>query len=198
MTEALTKADVRRIYGVVGDSLNGFTDSLCRDKTIEWVHMRNEDAGAFAAAAETQLTGGLAVCAGSCRPGKLRLINGLFDAHRSDARVLALAAHIPSTEIGTDYFQETHPQTLFKECSNYVELVSSPEQLLQVLLHAMRVAVAKRGVVVVVIPGDIALKPPAPIVRPADKDLRPLAGFLNTGSRVTLFCGAGCEGRMTK
>ena len=205
MAETLSKAGVERIYGVVGDSLNGFTDSLRRRKSIDWVHMRHEESAAFAAAAEAQLTGKLAVCAGSCGPGNLHLINGLFDAHRSGAPVLAIAAHIPSTEIGIDYFQETHPQALFKECSHYVELVTQPEQLPQILLRAMRVAVAKRGVAVVVLPGDVALKPldkalpgllipPAPVVRPAEADLRTLASYLNSGSRVTLFCGAGCAG----
>jgi len=205
MAEALATAGIKRIFGVVGDSLNGFTDSLRRQKKIDWIHMRHEESAAFAAAAEAQLTGELAVCAGSCGPGNLHLINGLFDAHRSGAPVLAIAAHIPSTEIGIDYFQETHPQTLFKECSHYVELVSRPDQLPQVLLRAMRVAVAKRGVAVVVIPGDIALKelkkpvpglliPPAPVVRPTKEDLRSLATDLNKGHRVTLFCGAGCIG----
>ncbi|MET3726232.1 ubiquinone-dependent pyruvate dehydrogenase [Sphingomonas trueperi] len=205
MTDVLTQAGVKRIYGVVGDSLNGFTDSLRRQGTIEWVHVRNEEGGAFSAAAEAQLTGELAVCAGSCGPGNLHLINGLFDAHRSGAPVLAIAAHIPSSEIGTDYFQETHPQTLFKDCSHYVELVSHPSQLPQVLLRAIRVAVAKRGVAVVVLPGDIALQalnqdvpgmlvPPKPIVHPADADLQRLADLLNGGRRVTMLCGAGCEG----
>ena len=173
--------------------------------TIDWVHVRNEEGAAFSAAAEAQLTGELAVCAGSCGPGNLHLINGLFDAHRSGAPVLAIAAHIPSTEIGIDYFQETHPQILFKECSHYVELVNRADQLPQVLLRAMRVAVAKRGVAVVVLPGDIALQhldkavpglivPSMPVVRPAEEDLKTLAAHLNVGNRVTLFCGAGCAG----
>ena len=205
MAETLSAAGVKRIYGVVGDSLNGFTDSLRRMGTIDWVHVRNEEGAAFSAAAEAQLTGDLAVCAGSCGPGNLHLINGLFDAHRSGAPVLAIAAHIPSTEIGIDYFQETHPQILFKECSHYVELVSRADQLPQVLLRAMRVAVAKRGVAVVVLPGDIALQhldkvvpglivPNMPVVRPAEEDLQRLAAHLNLGNRVTLFCGAGCVG----
>ncbi|SDA36810.1 ubiquinone-dependent pyruvate dehydrogenase [Sphingomonas sp. NFR15] len=205
MAETLSAAGVKRIYGVVGDSLNGFTDSLRRLRTIDWVHVRNEEGAAFAAAAEAQLTGELAVCAGSCGPGNLHLINGLFDAHRSGAPVLAIAAHIPSTEIGIDYFQETHPQILFRECSHYVELVSRADQLPQVLLRAMRVAVAKRGVAVVVLPGDVALQkldkpvpglvvPNLPVVRPAEADVRALAAKLNAGERVTLFCGAGCAG----
>src|SRR5271156_6140293 len=159
MAEALAQAGVKRIYGVVGDSLNGFTDSLRRMKSIEWVHMRHEEGAAFAAGAEAHLTGQLAVCAGSCGPGNLHLINGLYDCHRSGVPVLAIAAHIPSTEIGIDYFQATHPENLFKECSHYVELVSNPGQIAQILTRAMRVAVARRGVAVVVIPGDVALSP---------------------------------------
>ena len=205
MAEALAQAGVKRIYGVVGDSLNGFTDSLRRLETIEWIHMRHEESAAFAAAAEAHLTGKLAVCAGSCGPGNLHLINGLYDAQRSNVPVLAIAAHIPSSEIGIDFFQSTHPENLFRECSHYVELVSSAEQLPQVLLRAMRVAVAQKGVAVVVIPGDVALKPleksvpgwlvpAAPVVRPADDELHTLANLLNEGERVTLFCGAGCAG----
>ena len=129
MAETLANAGVKRIYGVVGDSLNGFTDALRRTKTIEWMHMRHEESAAFAAGAEAHLTGELAVCAGSCGPGNLHLINGLYDCHRSRVPVLAIAAHIPSTEIGIDYFQATHPEILFKDCSHYVELVSNPAQL---------------------------------------------------------------------
>src|SRR5246127_174565 len=136
MAEALAQAGVKRIYGVVGDSLNGFTDSLRRQKAIDWIHMRHEEAAAFAAGAEAHLTGNLAVCAGSCGPGNLHLINGLFDCQRSGVPVLAIASHIPSSEIGIDYFQATHPENLFKECSHYVELVSNPNQLPQVLGRA--------------------------------------------------------------
>ncbi|MGC1301690.1 MAG: ubiquinone-dependent pyruvate dehydrogenase [Caulobacteraceae bacterium] len=205
MAETLKQAGVKRVYGVVGDSLNGFTDSLRRQDTVEWIHMRNEEAGAFAAGAEAHVTGELAVCAGSCGPGNLHLINGLFDCHRSRVPVLAIAAHIPSTEIGIDYFQATHPESLFKECSHYVELISSPEQAPQILERAIRTAVARRGVAVVVIPGDVALKPCAakppawliptpPVVRPSEPDLDRLAKLLNGGRRVTLLCGAGCAG----
>jgi pyruvate dehydrogenase (quinone) len=205
MAEALARAGVERIYGVVGDSLNGFSDALRRLKRIDWVHVRHEEGAAFAAGAEAHLTGKLGVCAGSCGPGNLHLINGLFDAHRNNVPVLAIAAHIPSSEIGIDYFQATHPEALFKECSHYVELVSHPEQLPQILLRAMRVAVSRRGVAVVVIPGDVALKPlaksipawllPTPaIVRPGDDALRALAHLLNRGDRVTMLCGAGCAG----
>jgi pyruvate dehydrogenase (quinone) len=205
LAETLQQAGVKRIFGVVGDSLNGFSDSLRRLKTIEWVHMRHEEAGAFAAGAEAALTGELAVCAGSCGPGNLHLINGLFDCHRSRVPVLAIAAHIPSTEIGIDYFQATHPESLFGECSHYCELVSNPAQLPQILERAMRTAIARRGVAVVVIPGDVALGkldkavppwlvPAAPIIRPADAEISKLAALLNSAKRVTLLCGAGCAG----
>ncbi|MGE4482582.1 ubiquinone-dependent pyruvate dehydrogenase [Acidocella sp.] len=201
----LARAGVKRIYGVVGDSLNGFTDSLRRQGKLSWVHMRHEEAAAFAAGAEAQLTGELAVCAGSCGPGNLHLINGLFDAHRSRAPVLALAAHIPSTEIGTDYFQATHPEILFKECSHYCELVSNPGQLPQILERAARTAIAQNGVAVVIIPGDVALQPLAaippdwvapakPLIRPAEPELDKLAGLLNDAKRTTILCGAGCAG----
>jgi pyruvate dehydrogenase (quinone) len=205
MAGALAHAGVKRIFGVVGDSLNGFTDALRRQKSIDWIHVRHEESAAFAAGAEAHLTGKLAVCAGSCGPGNTHLINGLYDAHRSGVPVLAIAAHIPSTEIGIDYFQATHPETLFKECSHYVELVSDPDQLPQILSRAIRVAVAQKGVAVVVIPGDVALQPlakdipvwslpAAPVIRPRDEELLDLARLLNSGSRVTLLCGAGCAG----
>src|SRR6476660_4126486 len=205
LVESLAAAGVERIYGVVGDSLNSIVDAVHYSKKIEWVHVRHEEAGAFAAGAEAQLTGTLAVCAGSCGPGNLHLINGLFDCHRSRAPVLAIAAHIPSTEIGIDYFQATHPESLFKDCSHYVELVSNPKQLPQILKRAIRVAIAKRGVAVVVLPGDVALMkidddvpewiaPTAPVLRPSEADIGHLANFLNKASRVTLFCGAGCAG----
>ena len=198
-------AGVKRIYGVAGDSLNGFTDSLRRMKEIDWVHMRHEEAGAFAAGAEAHLTGELAVCAGSCGPGNMHLINGLFDCYRSRVPVLAIAAHIPSAEIGGHYFQETHPEQLFAECSHYVETVSNPDQMPRVLDKAIRVAVAERGVAVVVIPGDVALlktdakvatwlAPKPPVVRPSDADLDALAELLNSGKKVTMMCGAGCAG----
>jgi pyruvate dehydrogenase (quinone) len=205
ITETLIAAGVKRVYGVAGDSLNGFTDSLRRNKTLEWVHMRHEEAGAFAAGAEAHLTGELAVCAGSCGPGNLHLINGLFDCHRSRVPVLAIAAHIPSEEIGSNYFQATHPESLFVECSHYVELVSNIEHLPRILEKAIRVAVARRGVAVVVIPGDISLKqtdvkaagwlaPKPPVVRPSDGEIDALAALLNAGKKVTMMCGAGCAG----
>src|ERR1700722_7752914 len=139
--ETLAAAGVKRIYGVVGDTLNGITDALRRHGEIEWVHVRHEEVAAFAASAEAHLTGNLAVCAGSCGPGNLHLINGLFDCHRSRVPVLGIAAHIPSVEIGTGYFQETHPQMLFKECSHYCELISSANQMPRTLEIAIRGAV---------------------------------------------------------
>ena len=203
--ESLKALGVRRVYGVVGDSLNALTDALRRNGDIDWIHMRHEEAAAFAAGAEAHLTGTLAVCAGSCGPGNLHLINGLFDCHRSRVPVLAIAAHIPSSEIGIDYFQATHPETLFKECSHYVELASSAAQLPQILERAIRTAIGRRGVAVVVVPGDVAmlatkagvpdwLVPARSVVRPADADLDRLAALLNDARRVTLLCGAGCAG----
>jgi pyruvate dehydrogenase (quinone) len=206
--EILAEAAVKRMYGIVGDSLNGLTDSLRRQGKIEWVHVRHEEVAAFAAGAEAHLTGELAVCAGSCGPGNLHLINGLFDCHRSRVPVLAIAAQIPSPEIGAGYFQETHPQTLFKECSHYCELVSESQQLPRILEIAIREAVGKRGVAVVVLPGDVALEPaadpplakiagllpPRPVVTAADAELRSLAALLNGDDSVTILCGSGCEG----
>lgn len=204
----LAAAGVKRIFGVVGDSLNGITDAVRRQGKIEWIHVRHEEAGAFAAAAEAHLTGSLAVCAGSCGPGNLHLINGLFDAHRSRVPVLAIAAQIPSSEIGSGYFQETHPQDLFRECSHYCELLGDPDQMPRTLEIAIREAVGQRGVSVVVIPGDIALKPAknsyvpkpqtllpkAPVAVPPQEDIDTLANLLNGQGRVTLFCGSGCAG----
>src|SRR5919109_1319479 len=159
LAEILAKAGVKRIYGIVGDSLNGLTDSLRRQGKIEWIHVRHEEVAAFAAGAEAHMTGDVAVCAGSCGPGNLHLINGLFDCHRSRVPVLAIAAHIPSAEIGSGFFQETHPEQLFKECSHYCELISAADQMPRKLEIAIREAVANRGVSVVVLPGDVALQP---------------------------------------
>src|SRR6201996_7889160 len=156
--EILAAAGVKRIYGIVGDSLNGLTDAVRRKGKIEWIHVRHEEVGAFAAGAEAHLTGELAVCAGSCGPGNLHLINGLFDCHRSRVPVLAIAAQIPSAEIGSGYFQETHPEHLFAQCSHYCELVSQPEQMPRVLDIAIQTAISRRGVAVIAIPGDVALR----------------------------------------
>ncbi len=206
--DILVAAGVKRIYGIVGDSLNGLTDSLRRQGKIEWIHVRHEEVAAFAAGGEAHLTGELAVCAGSCGPGNLHLINGLFDCHRSRVPVLAIAAQIPSAEIASGYFQETHPQELFRECSHFCELISSANQMPRTLEMAIHAAVAERGVAVVVIPGDVALEPaieapvpktsgllPAqPVVAPANADLDRLAALLNGDGRVTILCGSGCQG----
>lgn len=204
---ALTLSGVRRVYGLPGDSLNGFTDAIRRGGEITWQHVRHEETAAFAAAADAALTGQLAVCAGSCGPGNLHLINGLFDAQRSRVPVLAIAAHIPRTEIGSEYFQETHPQDLFRECSVYCELVSTPEMAPRILEMAMRAAVEENGVAVVVIPGEIFLqragetgwttrpvRPTRSIVRPDDESVRRAADILNAAERVTILGGAGVAG----
>jgi pyruvate dehydrogenase (quinone) len=205
LVETLKNAGVKRVYGLPGDSLNGFTDALRRDGTLEWVHVRNEEVAAFAAGADAHLTGSLAVCAASCGPGNLHLINGLFDCHRSRVPVLAIAAHIPSAEIGTNYFQETHPQNLFKECSDYCEMVGIPEQMPRVLDIAMRTAINLSGVAVIVLPGDVFLHnapddhsgPPIrvarPLIRPNDEELREAADILNAGKKITILGGAGCK-----
>ena len=210
IVDILHDAGVQRVYGLPGDSLNGFTDAIRRAETVEWAHVRHEEAAAFAAGAEAALTGELAVCAGSCGPGNLHLINGLFDANRSRVPVLAIAAQIPASEIGSTYFQETHPQELFRECSVYTELVSVPEQLPRVLEIAMRTAIERRGVAVVVIPGEIFLQATegrpksAPItatksvVRPAAGELQKLAGILNASKKITILGGAGTEGAHAK
>ena len=208
MVETLAAGGVERIYGIVGDSLNGFTDALRRHGGIQWLHVRHEEVAAFAAGGDAHVTGGLAVCAGSCGPGNLHLINGLFDCHRSRLPVVAIAAHIPSPEIGSGYFQETHPEQLFRECSSYCELVSTVEQMPRALEIAVRRSIYERCVSVIVIPGDVALKPaantaaPLPmglvpaqsIVVPSDQTLDKLADLLNKARRVTLLCGSGCEG----
>jgi pyruvate dehydrogenase (quinone) len=211
IVESLKNSGVKRVYGLPGDSLNGFTDAIRKDEAkegggMEWAHVRNEEVAAFAAGAEAHLTGSLAVCAGSCGPGNLHLINGLFDCHRSRAPVLAIAAHIPSQEIGTGYFQETHPENLFKECSGYCEMIGVPEQFPRLLEIAMRTAITQSCVAVLVIPGEIFLhdspsdKPilpiptPDPVFRPSDSDLRSAAQILNEAKRVTILAGAGCKG----
>jgi pyruvate dehydrogenase (quinone) len=158
VAEILVAAGVKRIYGIVGDSLNGLTDSLRRQGKIEWIHVQHEEVAAFAAGAEAHLTSELSVCAGSCGPRNLHLINGLFDCHRSRVPVLAVAAQIPSAEIGAGYFQETHPEQLFKECSHYCELISAADRMPRKLEIAIREAVANRGVSVVVLPGDDQLQ----------------------------------------
>jgi pyruvate dehydrogenase (quinone) len=202
----LSRAGVRRVYGIVGDSLNPVTDAIRRNPAVEWIQVRHEETAAFAAGAEAQISGRLTACAGSCGPGNLHLINGLFDAQRSMAPVLALAAQIPSSEIGTGYFQETHPDRLFAECSHYSELISNPAQMPRVLQTAIQHAVGRSGVAVVSLPGDIAaLEAPErsaeltmverrPAVRPGDAEIAELVRMVDEADRVTLFCGSGTAG----
>jgi len=207
IVDHLIEAGVERVYGVVGDSLNPFVDAIRRsDGKIEWVQVRHEEAGAFAASAEAQLTGKLACCAGSCGPGNLHLINGLYDAQRSGAPVLAIAAHIPSGEIGTSYFQETHPERLFQECSHYCEQVSNAKQMPRVLQIAMQEALAKGGVGVLILSGDVSEEAspegalahrsfaPNPKIRPSDADLDRLARMIDAAERPMIFGGIGCAG----
>jgi len=204
LVDTLVAADVKRVYGLVGDSLNGVTDSIRPRKDLQWVPVRHEETAAFAAGAEAQLTEKLTVCAGSCGPGNLHLINGLYDCHRSRVPVLAIAAQIPSEEIGSGYFQETHPEHLFAQCSHYCELISQPEQMPRILEIAMQTAIARRGVSVVALPGDVALRnaveqeprlhfpPPKPTVCPADDEIAALAKVLNDSEKITILAGAGC------
>ncbi|MFF8942690.1 pyruvate dehydrogenase [Streptomyces sp. NPDC014864] len=204
--DILVRAGVKRLYGVVGDSLNPVVDAVRRNAAIDWIHVRHEETAAFAAGAEAQITGKLTACAGSCGPGNLHLINGLYDAHRSMAPVLALASHIPSSEIGLGYFQETHPDRLFSECSNYSEMISNPQQMPRLLQTAIQHAVGRRGVSVVALPGDIADQPAPekaaqtaivtsrPSVRPGDAEIDKLVEMIDEADRVTLFCGNGTAG----
>ena len=204
--ETLVAAGVKRIYGVVGDSLNGLLEEIRKREDIEWIGTRHEETAAFAAGAEAHVTGQLGVCAGSCGPGNMHLINGLYDCQRSRVPVLAIAAHIPSNEIGSSYFQETHPDQLFRDCSDYCELISQTTQVPRVLETAIQTALTKRGVAVVAIPGDIALqqaeyrkpsavvRPAKPVVCPSEDEIKQLAEFLNRAETVTILGGAGCVG----
>ncbi|MET0885468.1 MAG: ubiquinone-dependent pyruvate dehydrogenase [Mycetocola sp.] len=201
----LELSGVKRIYGLPGDSLNGLTDAIRAGGNLDWVHVRHEEAAALAASADAALSGDLAVCAASCGPGNLHLINGLFDANRSRVPVLAIASHIPSAEIGSNYFQETHPQELFRECSVYCEMVGTPEQMPRVLEIAMRTAIERRGVAVIVIPGDVLgakatldrrvpIRPTSSSVLPSAEALAEAARLLNTAEKVTILAGAGVAG----
>ncbi|MDP5254140.1 MULTISPECIES: ubiquinone-dependent pyruvate dehydrogenase [unclassified Vibrio] len=206
IADTLKQAGVKRMWGVTGDSLNGLSDSLRKIGGIEWLGTRHEEVAAFAAGAESHLTEQLSVCAGSCGPGNMHLINGLFDCHRNKVPVLAIAAHIPSAEIGTNYFQETHPQELFKECSVFCELVSNPEQMPYLLETAMRQAILHNDVAVLVLPGDVALKampegvkpkwnvPKPASYLPQQSDVEQLANALNQSNKITLMVGAGIKG----
>ena len=206
LVDTLVAAGVKRVYGLAGDSLNGITDSVRTRDDIHWIPVRHEETAAFAAGADAHLTGQLAVCAGSCGPGNLHLINGLYDCHRSRVPVLAIAAQIPSKEIGSGYFQETHPEHLFAQCSHYCELVSQPEQMPRVLEIAMQTAISRRGVAVIALPGDIGFHEaveqeprlhfpePKPAMCPSDCEIAELAKVLNSSKKLTILGGAGCAG----
>ncbi|WP_416828911.1 ubiquinone-dependent pyruvate dehydrogenase [Ectobacillus polymachus] len=206
LIESLLNAGITRIYGIVGDSLNAVLDSVRRSEKIEWISVRHEEVAAFAAGADSLLNNSIAVCAGSSGPGNLHLINGLFDCHRSRIPVLAIAAHIPSNEIGSEYFQQTRPEQIFNDCSHFCETITKSDQMPRIVTMAMQTAIAKKGVSVIVLPGDVAalkseekvpehvLHVAKPVVRPSDEELQILADYLNHGKKVTLLCGAGCEG----
>ncbi|MBE7339447.1 pyruvate dehydrogenase [Corynebacterium aurimucosum] len=205
LVETLEAQGVKRIYGLVGDSLNPIVDAV-RKSSIEWVHVRNEEAAAFAAEADSLTTGNLAVCAASCGPGNTHLIQGLYDAHRNGAKVLALASHIPSRQIGSKFFQETHPEAIFQECSSYCEMVNSADQGAVVLHHAIQSTMAGKGVSVLVIPGDVStqeaeddtftssvISAGSPVVFPDPAEAAALTQAINEAKTVTLFVGAGVK-----
>ena len=205
LVDTLEKQGVERIYGLVGDSLNPIVDAV-RRSSIEWIHVRNEEAAAFAAEADSLTTGKLAVCAASCGPGNTHLIQGLYDAHRNGAKVLALASHIPSRQIGSKFFQETHPEAIFQECSGYCEMVNSAEQGGVVLHHAIQSSMAGNGVSVLVIPGDVSMQDAEddsfveskisagrPVVFPDSAEAAALTQAINEAKSVTLFVGVGVK-----
>lgn len=207
LVKMLAERGVKHIYSLVGDSLNPVMEALQGDERLRWIHVRHEETAAFAASAEAQLTGRLAVCCGSCGPGNMHLINGLYDAYRSGAPVFALASHIPTSLIGSAYFQETHPTRFFQECARYLELVSQPEQARPVIEAALNHAEAERGVGMAVLPGDVAALPvketpaaPAPVRsfpgpdEPSEEAVTALAEKLNAAASVAFLCGVGCAG----
>lgn len=204
LVTTLQSAGVERIWGITGDSLNGINASLERS-SIRFMHVRHEETAAFAAGADAAVSGRLAVCAGSCGPGNLHLINGLYDCQRNHVPVLAIASHIPSSEIGLGYFQETHPTALFAECSHFCELVTNPKQMPAVLHRAMNAAIGNNGVAVIVVPGDVSLLdvenddsafhyPVRSRLVPAEADIERVAELLNPVRRVTILAGSGCAG----
>lgn len=206
----LAEAGVSRVWGLPGDSLNAFTEALRKDGRLEWMHVRHEESAAFAAGAEAAITGQLTAVAGSCGPGNLHFINGLFDAQRSRVPVLAIASHIPTEQIGSGYFQETHPQELFRECSVYCELLSDPSQLPWLLEIAMRTAVERQGVAVLVVPGDLffqeapnrraaaPIRPTAHRILPDDDEVKAAVEILDQAERVTILAGAGVAAHETR
>jgi len=202
LVETLVEAGIQRIYAITGDSLNHLNAAVHRNGKIKWIHVRHEETAAFAAGAEAQLNG-LACCAGSSGPGHVHLINGLYDAHRSSASVLAIASTIPTKEFGNDYFQETNTIKLFNDCSCYNQVVTTPEQLPRILQSALQHALHKKGVAVIGFPGDISNLPAVavettttlfrnqPIIKPSEDELLQLAELLNSHKKVTIFCGLG-------
>ncbi len=205
LADTLAGSGVERIYAVTGDSLNEVNEAIRKNKSIKWIHVRHEEVGAYAAGAEAQLTGKLACCAGSSGPGHVHLINGLYDAHRSEAPVIAIASTMPTNEFGTKYFQETDTIKLFDDCSYYNEIVTTAQQFPRMMQAALQTAISQRGVSVIGLPGDIAKAsvadcdtpiftyPNAPIITPSQNDLQKLADLLNSTERITLFCGMGCK-----
>src|SRR5262249_21622849 len=201
----LVAAGVKRVYGVAGDSLNGITDAIFDRRDIHWIPMRHEEVGALAAGAEAHLTGTLCVCAGSCGPVHVHLINGLYDCNRSRVPVVAIAAHVPSREVGSGYFQETHPERLFVDCSHFCETIFHPDQVPRLVEIAIQTAIARSGVAVIVLPGDVGLKQvdesaprvrvgyAAAAVRPSEALVTQAAQMLNDSTRVTILAGAGCR-----
>ena len=206
LIDTLVKSGVERIYAVTGDSLNEVNEAVRKNDQIKWIHVRHEETGAYAAAAEAQLTGRPGCCAGSSGPGHVHLINGLYDAHRSGAPVIAIASTIPTGEFGTEYFQETNTIKLFNDCSYYNEVATTPTQFPRMLQSAIQTAVTRKGVSVIGLPGDLAKAsavtvdssvinyPAPPEVCPSEEDLAQLADMLNKHTRITLFCGIGCRG----
>lgn len=202
LVEMLVNAGIKRIYAVTGDSLNEVNNAVRREGSIQWVHVRHEEAGAYAAGAEAQLNG-IACCAGSSGPGHVHLINGLYDAHRSGAPVIAIASTIASFEFGTEYFQETNTIKLFDDCSYYNQVATTPKQLPRMLQSAIQTALHRKGVAVIGLPGDLTKMDaaeietstqnyyPIPLIRPNDEDLQKLAGLINQHKKITIFCGIG-------
>ena len=207
LVDTLAAQGVRRIFGLVGDSLNPVVDAVRQSDDIEWIHVHNEESAAFAAGAESLVTGDLAVCAASCGPGNTHLIQGLYDAHRNGAKVLAIASHIPSQMIGSSFFQETHPEQIFQECSGYCEMVNSAEQGAKILHNAIQSTMAGNGVSVLVMPGDLASEDAADmptlkstvtaargVVKPEKSQVDDLARAINDAESVTFMVGAGAAG----
>jgi len=205
LVQMLVSAGIKRIYAVTGDSLNQVNDAVRREGSIQWIHVRHEEAGAYAAGAEAQLNG-LACCAGSSGPGHVHLINGLYDAHRLGAPVIAIASTVPTHEFGTEYFQETNTIKLFDDCSYYNQIATTPKQLPRMLQAGIQTAIHRKGVAVIGLPGDITnmdaedidsslkIYTNVPEIKPTAADLNELAALLNKHQKITIFCGIGAAG----